>query len=1773
MRKIKSIFSLFLAMISLLAGVNTAGINPAPNSAAKSQAQTQAQVQAFDSAQFRRPAPDITLDVTDVIRVGAQGDDTMAMGNTIKRATPSGVPFISGTYANQAYAGETPEWPTIEFKSSEAVSNLTVTFSGANATTMLVGGSVSNSTWAKWEIRGGTANAGDLMVVSVNYTYTWNNQYTGVFVTDSYTTKGYAYVENIIFPAGVWAFASAYGQVKNAADVQYVSRIMGRGVYGDLLGQSSTSGDYQSGYHNFATNSFQSTTAGLPQRTMLKSDEPHKGAYDQYLANGTSPYADGDKHRAKTSVYLDSSVDSLEDNNVRMHFFIHGNHRSTNSGRDLTYETIHVRNGDVSYSGSTDNVLGASHTAALQALNPTGPVDGTVAEGGKFLYVGMETTSTLFGTGAAGSYTLITQWTAKGDNASSPNWMQYYHAVLVEIIRVSKGDLRNKLNQTSGVEIKDFNGLKNVTTVKTSNGADPENGGISQNVGKGKNPQSWYYSAGWNHFTSYQNDAWKMLNKPNASQAEVDNALNYLNGGYVSLVLAAANFEQASGQYLKTGLGNTYHLSTISPINTSLIAISEADYSFHENLRFWKEGSYDYFTPSSRQALESAISQAEDCLQTDYNLIYQPYVDYCAKVLDDAIKGLTLKANALIFNANGGLGSMAKQYIQAGSSQNINLNNFSKQGYRFTGWALEADEDVTYADGAAFSMKAEDVDLFAKWSPIRYTITYRGNGATGGATINSDHTYDSAKALNNNGYVRAGYDFVGWSYSAAATVPDFVDKEEIINLSNTHNATVTLYALWTPAEFSISFDANGGLGTMTSQKVKYLSSATLKENAFSMFGYDFAGWAKSKAEADNGLVSYTDQAVYDMNTPGDKTLHAVWSAGEYAVNFIKNGQDATGEMLPQTIVFGQSANLNLNDYTNPGYSFQGWALSDSGAKVYDDGAEFTMTTQGADLYAKWQANDYTVAFRANGGSGAPASMSATYGEDFTIPMTQPVRQGFDFVGWARTATAAEAEFLSGDSARNLTTVKNGTAQLYAVWVSDHTTTYKIEHYRESLAGNYELFETTNHRGETDDTAQAEYNDYLGFVPNPGHPSSVSTGVILGNGNLVLRIYYARFVSTINFDTAGGSAVAPINGKYDSRITLPTEPTRFGYNFLGWAPVLPIRFPATNLDVTARWSPISYNIMFNGNGATSGSTLMQSIPYGTTEKLHTNGFVRNGFDFVGWARSAEGQKLYDDGDDFTMDLAGTTLYALWAPSADTPYRVEHYTENISGNQFVLRETTTHYATTGETITIDWPDMPGFTPVTDHVDNLFTGTVMADGSLKLRLYYTRNSYTLTFAELPGSEPITAKFETIINPPQTNPSKYGFNFGGWIKAEEPDAAISWPYRMEALDRTLYPKWEPYVVIVAFDPVGGRINGVTGIQNSTAYFSLAYESGSLGFPTPVKTGYIFNGWLNPSDQWIYADTIVDVTSSHTLKASWTLGIYTVNFDLNGGVGEPPASVTNAYGTPVILPTSGYSSARPGYRFLGWNTSPTASTPLSSFGIPEGGATLYAVWEPRSYTVTFNLNGAEGKPPAALTEPVDTQIDLSAFSLYREGYFFIGWADSADAEITECLETYTVPPRNSVLYAVWLEDDGTLDLVAGDGTTTVINKREGLIYGLPPGTDEEAFLNQYTQVIGDAHLRITYHEDKFGTATKVELVDSSNLVVLRTFHVVIFGDVTGDGLVDETDFDLIKAVASFQTDFDGSKYFMLAADLNGDGAVDAFDYNLIKAIEKGLIVFDRIYL
>ncbi|MBP3885509.1 MAG: InlB B-repeat-containing protein, partial [Olsenella sp.] len=133
----------------------------------------------------------------------------------------------------------------------------------------------------------------------------------------------------------------------------------------------------------------------------------------------------------------------------------------------------------------------------------------------------------------------------------------------------------------------------------------------------------------------------------------------------------------------------------------------------------------------------------------------------------------------------------------------------TRLGYTFEGWyvggrradginvganARFASADDLYAKCA--SRTTGDVTATARWRANAYTVRYDGNGATGGSTASSSHTYDAAKALTANGFTRKAHDFVGWNTRPDGSGTSYADGASVRNLTATAGGTVTLYAQW-----------------------------------------------------------------------------------------------------------------------------------------------------------------------------------------------------------------------------------------------------------------------------------------------------------------------------------------------------------------------------------------------------------------------------------------------------------------------------------------------------------------------------------------------------------------------------------------------------------------------------------------------------------------------------------------------------------------------------------------------------------------------------------------------------------------------------------------------------------------------------------------------------------------------------------------------------------------------------------------------------------------
>ena len=257
---------------------------------------------------------------------------------------------------------------------------------------------------------------------------------------------------------------------------------------------------------------------------------------------------------------------------------------------------------------------------------------------------------------------------------------------------------------------------------------------------------------------------------------------------------------------------------------------------------------------------------------------------------------------------------------------------------------------------------------------------------------------------------------------------------------------------------------------------------------------------------------------------------------------------------------------------------------------------------------------------------------------------------------------------------------------------------------------------------------------------------------------------------------------------------------------------------------------------------------------------------------------------------------------------------------------------------------------------------------------------------------------------------------------------------------------------------------NKTYGILNSLDSFTLASDTrlsndyAGGGFPANVKfTGQPSNGTNEARDR---------VTASYSSIQSFTYRIgvgdkysngqtlyfglsfqdlgwqdpittgdeYTISYDANGGTGTAPTSQTAVVGSAItIASNSGVPPlAKTGFVFTGWNTQAdglgTSYAPAANTFMPGSNVTLYAVWVPVDYTLSYDLNGAAGTPPTSQTVAYNTTTIVTSSVPTRTGYGFTGWNTQADGSGTSYASGATTAAitANVTLYAIWTPDEVT---------------------------------------------------------------------------------------------------------------------------------------------------
>ncbi len=561
--------------------------------------------------------PDVQFYCTEVTRV-AKAVNSVEPGTTIVKATPSGVPELSGAYASQAYAGETPAATKITFVSntvgvtpvSLTCSNETVKFSemtydGATGTYSceIVSGTATKYTDGSFEP----------LTFTMDYKWTDGNEYQEKCVSyvEGIVTGGiFAYIECTFMPFS--GTASYY-----RTSVSAITRLLGKGVYYEQPATITTSGNdpYKTyGIYNCSTATYTSNVASGYNTLIYKDDknvEANGGTKDIYFDN----FIPG----APTAhIYIDSSTTTtLADINLRFDANTQMLSDRNNKNPYTAVSNIYV------YEGlHTGGLAGASNTAAESAIGYVVPAKANYGVTQQKKNTAMNTI-----TGGAKAYSKIFTKGFTGAVANIADGSQYtvtheYYSYNYVNHSLDEGNLTTiaKVPTPFVFHIVDKGALRDLLEHVMCN--DPDSP-VIRNAKKGTNPQAWYYKSGFSNFQDAYVKALNVANNTRATQTEIDAATKSLQSAYNSLTLKAADYTEVD-ELKATAEGIVKNAYAYPAEDVALV--EEALTYYEKNYNVLYQNAVDVMADNLRLAIKNA---------TPYPADYQEV--YAAKIAFEAL--------------------------------------------------------------------------------------------------------------------------------------------------------------------------------------------------------------------------------------------------------------------------------------------------------------------------------------------------------------------------------------------------------------------------------------------------------------------------------------------------------------------------------------------------------------------------------------------------------------------------------------------------------------------------------------------------------------------------------------------------------------------------------------------------------------------------------------------------------------------------------------------------------------------------------------------------------------------------------------------------------------------------------------------------------------------------------------------------------------------------------------------------------------------------------
>lgn len=383
-----------------------------------------------------------------------------------------------------------------------------------------------------------------------------------------------------------------------------------------------------------------------------------------------------------------------------------------------------------------------------------------------------------------------------------------------------------------------------------------------------------------------------------------------------------------------------------------------------------------------------AITVGTTTIETVVSSLYDEGVSKTYKLVIE-VKDLTFAINYVL---DGGTNSENNPNEYVPEKLPLLLENPTKSGYKFVGWY----DNENFTGEAITEISAGtmgEVTLYAKWNALDYRISYELNGGTNAENPDGYDVSDLPVSLHAPS--RTGYIFKGW----------YMGENRVLAIPVGTTGNVVVFAKWEPITYTIHFDTNGGLPTLSSIDYTIESdSFTLQE--ITKVGYTFDGWY-------NGETKVTEITT---GTYGNMTLVAKWTADLYTISYdLADGVNNPENPTSYTI---ESGLITLKDPTRVGYTFGGWYNGEQLVTSID-----SNSLENISLTAKWTINSYTLTFDVD---GVLTEKVFKYGET-VVAIADPTKVGYTFNGWTPVVpTTMPAEDVIVIATWKLATVHAGT---------------------------------------------------------------------------------------------------------------------------------------------------------------------------------------------------------------------------------------------------------------------------------------------------------------------------------------------------------------------------------------------------------------------------------------------------------------------------------------------------------------------------------------------------------------------------------------------------------------------------------------------------------------------------------------------------------------------------------------------------------------------------